>query len=228
MSRMGVGARPRILVVTGVGTGIGKTHAAEVLLRAWAATGLRVAGYKPIESGVVAGVTTDQDRLDAAATFHVKHPRLELAEPISPHLAARREGRSVDTDAIRAHVNRLATECDGVVVELAGGTFSPIDEHRTNADLVALWPEAACVLVGSDRLGVLHEVIATTRALAPRRVDLVLLSAPEHADASTGTNATELATWLGVPTVAIPRGPATDPRSVEEGKAALGRIGLRG
>jgi dethiobiotin synthetase len=214
-----------IVLVTGVGTGVGKTHAAEALVRVWARA-RRIAAYKPIESGVVPGVTTDQDRLDTAATFHVKHPRLELAEPISPHLAARREGRSPDLAAFRAHVTQLADASEGVVVELAGGAFSPIDDQRTNADLLDLWPTARVVLVGLDRLGILHEVLATTKALAPRTVHLVLLNAPAEVDASTGTNADELRRLTALPVAVLPRAAVTNPDLEHAAERAVGLLGL--
>lgn len=197
-----------LLVVTGVGTGVGKTHLSEGLLRAAGAT-RRVVGYKPIESGVEPGQGTDQDRLDGASTFHVKHPRVELVAPISPHLALRREGRSLDLAPILAHVARLRADADLVVVELAGGAFTPLDDTRTNADLLAAFPDGRRVLVALDRLGVLHEVIATIRALAheptPLPIDAIALHAAVDSDASTGTNADELQRLLRIPVTPFPR-----------------------
>ena len=202
-----------LILVTGVGTGVGKTHLAEALVRA-ASASQRVVGYKPIESGVEPGQGTDQDRLDGASTFHVKHPRVELAAPISPHLALRREGRTLDLAPIQAHVARLREDADLVVVELAGGAFTPLDDTRTNADLLAAFPDARRVLVALDRLGVLHEVIATQRALAheptPITIDAIALNAPHDRDASTGTNAEELTGLLRIPVTSFPRVTTTD------------------
>lgn len=213
-----------ILLVTGIGTEVGKTHLAEALLRAWSTESPRVIGFKPIESGVTEGVVTDQDRLDRASTFHVKHPRLELRDPISPHLAARREGRSLMLDAWRAHVEDLAANAN-VIVELAGGSFTPIDDARTNADLMQLWPGARRLLVGVDRLGILHDVLAATRALEaeapPLRPHAVALHAPAVADASTGTNAAELERMLRLPVRVVPRGNSADPATIEAAMQCL-------
>ena len=60
----------RIVVVTGVGTGIGKTHVGEALLRALPRD-LRSLGYKPIESGADDGEGEDGRRLREASMFHV-------------------------------------------------------------------------------------------------------------------------------------------------------------
>ncbi len=198
-----------LVVVTGVGTGIGKTHLAVSLLHAWAADGRRVAGYKPIESGVDGVSATDQDALDGAATFHVKHPRLELTLPVSPHLALRREGRHLHLERWVDHIAELRARCDGVVLELAGGAFSPLDDTRTNADLIAKFPDARVILVAVDRLGVLHDVIATVRALShhtpPIQIHQVALHAPGSPDASTTTNAEELTRLTKIHVTTIPR-----------------------
>jgi dethiobiotin synthetase len=182
-----------LVVVTGVGTGVGKTHVAEAILRSWG-RGAKVAGWKPVETGVPEAVGPEDDggRLEAASTFHVKHSELgvRLRTPVSPHLAAEREGRVLDPNVWMLTIARLRDACEGLVVELAGGLFSPITPLVTNADLLARLEPTKTLLVAVDRLGVLHEVIATSRAFG-RPLD-VLLIAPTTADASTGTNATEL------------------------------------
>ncbi len=201
-----------LLVVTGTGTEIGKTHLASALVGTWVrrlrSAGHpypRVAGIKPIESGVTVGDATGSDgrRLEALATFHVKHPPPYLfARPVSPHLAARDEGRSIDVPTVIAWVDAVREEADAVVLELAGGLFSPLGGGRTNVDLARAVSPTACVLVAPDRLGVLHDVGATSRAAeaAGLRVHGVLLSSPAEADASTGTNTRELADLLpGIP-----------------------------
>ena len=63
------------------------------------------------------------------------------------------------------------------------------------------------MLVAPDRLGVLHDVGATHRAAASAGVvvDAVVLMAPAKADASTGSNAAELALLTAQPILALPR-----------------------
>lgn len=181
-----------LVVVTGVGTGVGKTHVAEALLLAWGKVG-RVAGFKPVETGVdPLAATDDGSRLERASTFHVKHSEraVRLHAPVSAHLAAEREGRVLDPGEWVRVIDELRDACDGVVVELAGGLFSPLGPALTNADVVARLQPDKTLLVASDRLGVLHDVIAASRA-CPLAFD-VLLTAPETLDASTGTNAVEL------------------------------------
>ena len=237
-----------MVVVTGTGTEIGKTHVSEALLRAAGATGRRVAGLKPVETGVVPGVLTDAARLEAVSTFHVK-PHLPVAavpdpspdrapytfpQPISPHLAAREAGApAIRVDAIREYVDEAAAHGDFVLVELAGGLFSPISDTAFNADVAARLAPDVTLLVAPDRLGVLHDVFAALRAAStvPLRLDAILLSAPTTADASTGRNGPELRRLAPeTPVFELPR---TDPVTLAAGPAihavlrALGpRLGL--
>ena len=206
-----------LLAVTGTGTGIGKTHVSAAILRQWSralqAAGLagpRVAGIKPVESGVVPGAATDAQTLERASTFHVKRfpPPYMLARAVSPHLAAADEGRVLELEVIRAYVQTVRGEADAVAVELPGGLFSPLAPELDNAGVLRALAPTAALLVAPDRLGVLHDVGATTRAAAACgvRLDGIILVAPEHADASTGTNAVELRLVSSVPVVAsLPR-----------------------
>ena len=177
-----------LIVVTGTGTGIGKTHLACALLRAWGRRS-KVCGVKPVESGVAGILGDDAIRLAAASTFHVTHPPpYTFPDPISPHLAARRVGAEVRPDVIARYVAEVREAAEGTLVELAGGLFSPVTDRALNADIARMLQPTATLLVAPDRLGVLHDLGATTRAAEREGVRLagVALVAPELPDASTG------------------------------------------
>ena len=185
--------RKRIVLV-GTGTGIGKTHLGVALVQALAAAGVEVAGLKPVESGVGTG-PTDADLLTGASSFRAKQPPpYRLSAPLSPHLAAPREGVTLQLPPILDWV--ASVEAAVLVVETAGALLSPLAPGLTNLDLTAALEPDAIVLVAPDRLGVLHDVTAALfamRTLKPRLPDpVVALMAPAEADASTGTNAGEL------------------------------------
>ena len=194
--------------MTGTGTEIGKTFVATALVRAWAASNRKIAGVKPVESGVV-GEPADVSALAKASTFPSPPPPYLFAAAVSPHLAARAEGRTISIDVIASWVEGIRATADGTVVELPGGLFSPLTDTETNADALLLLNPTLSVLVTCDRLGVLHDVQATVRAAAPMgiRFDAIVLSAPPTPDASTGTNAAELRRILprGATICALPR-----------------------
>ena len=211
-----------LVAVTGTGTEIGKTHAAQALLATWAAAwpGARLVGLKPVETGG----TSDGDALGRMSTFHVKRFQAPymLKRPVSPHLAARDEGLTIEVAPIVAQVEAARRATDGVLVELAGGLFSPLAPGVLNLDVLCALQPSATVLVAPDRLGVLHDVIGTLRAAsASVRIDWVLLSSPREEDTSTGTNADELGAFVDVPVAGtLPRATVETLRNHE----ALARI----
>jgi dethiobiotin synthetase len=203
-------ARPVFLI--GTGTSVGKTYVAERTLRALGATGRKVVGYKPVESGVLGdSLQTDIRLLATASTFHVKPDLLTytFAAPISPHLAARREGRTVDPGRLRSEVLRASQAAEALLVELPGGAFSPLTDELTGADFVRGIPSARTILVAPDRLGVLHDITATILACGAIGLPLegIVLNAPAAPDESTGSNADCVRALTGIPLLCeVPRG----------------------
>jgi dethiobiotin synthetase len=192
------------IVVLGTGTGVGKTWLSAVLLRALRERGRRVLGLKPVESGVTPGVATDADLLAAAGSFAPAPPPFALPDPISPHLAARRTGREIRLGEILTYVqsnesSAAATPLAVSLVETAGGLLTPLAPSLTNFDLARALEPARWLLVAPDSLGVLHDVSAALAVCDARGrpPDAIALCGARPADASTGTNASEIAT-LGI------------------------------
>ncbi len=190
----------RVVVVSGTGTGIGKTHFCEALLLSLGRDGVPSSGVKPVETGFDDSMASDAARLERSSSFHVKHPGERFADPVSPHIAAREAKTPLSLPALAHDVADAAQAVEVLVVELAGGLFSPLSESTTNADLAALIQPDLHVLVAADRLGVLHDLIATTRAAAGRvTIDGIVLTATERPDTSYGRNAPEIPRLLSVP-----------------------------
>lgn len=195
------------IVVAGTGTEIGKTHLGVGIVRALSSRGEGIIGLKPIESGVDPSGAQGSDGAALAehGTFHVKHPPPYLfPEPVSPHLGARSAGKVIDPGAVSAWVRRVESDflksckgftCPYVLIETAGGLFSPLGPGLDNLDLCqALLPDLI-VLVAPDRLGVLHDVTACLLAARSRGKPFspfVVLQPPVQPDASTGYNLGEL------------------------------------
>jgi len=181
------------IVVIGTGTEVGKTHVTECLLVHARALGVRAAAYKPIATGVVDRCEDAERHAAASATSYVQ-PSFAYRRPVSPHLAAREEGRPIDLDVIRRQASELEADVDVLIIEGAGGLFTPLADTFTNVELVRAVLPGVVILVGPDRLGVLHDVGATRAAAAAREVPIraVVLSSPAQPDDSTSSNAIEL------------------------------------
>jgi dethiobiotin synthetase len=203
---------------------------AERLLRALVREGARAYGYKPIESGAedADAPSTDAARLGRASSFHVKPTptRVVFAKPVSAHLAAREANVRIDLDHLRDEIRRIVPLLDVLLVELPGGAFSPLSETVCAADFARTIPGARVLLVAPDRLGVLHDVVSTTRACAALGLPLygVVLSAPEQPDLSTGSNARELGLLTRVRVLAeVPRSDAGAPLELADPILPLAR-----
>lgn len=199
----------RLVVVAGTGTEIGKTHFAEALLRSLAIRQKRVVGLKPIESGLLQPTASDTARLERSSTFHVEPFGYSFAEPLSPHLAARRAGAAIDLEPLVAAIDAIRTEVDMVIVELAGGLFTPLSDTVVNADFARDLDPDLTLLVAPDRLGVLSDVLGALRAAetVPLPIGGIVLVTQERRDLSSGHNGPELRRLVSIPlAVTLPRG----------------------
>lgn len=181
-------------MVLGTGTGIGKTFVTSALASALAVmTGARIAAIKPILTGEEEAGGDDASILSAASNVPVPRPRYWFREPVSPHLAARHAGEVIDLAEVGRWVESV--DADWLLVETAGGVFSPVAPGVTNLDLAAHLRPDLTLLIARDGLGVLHDVSACLLALRSADVGLplpwVVLNAVQQ-DPSTGTNAAEL------------------------------------
>ena len=166
------------LFVAGTDTGIGKTFVSAALLHGFARAGWRAAAMKPIASGAIErdGVlhNEDADQLDAAANValpnDIRTPFM-MREPIAPHIAAAREGITLDIGRIVDAHRHAMTKADIVVVEGVGGFRVPLDDTHDTADL-ALALNLPVVLVVGMRLGCISHALLTVEAIASRGLKL--------------------------------------------------------
>jgi dethiobiotin synthetase len=164
-------ALARGVFIAGTDTEVGKTRIAVALVRALADAGLKVAAMKPVAAGAIE--TPDglrnADALDliAAANVQATYGTVNpfcLAEPTSPHIAARSAGIRIDRAVIEREYSKLAADADLVVVEGAGGWLAPISDTETMQD-VARALNLPIILVVGLRLGCLNHALLTAQAV---------------------------------------------------------------
>lgn len=160
--------------VTGTDTGAGKTLVASALLRAFAGSGLRAAGMKPVASGCNAAAQdrANEDVAALNAASNVRAP-LDLVNPycfepaIAPHIAARTTGVIISLEHIRENYVALTKLADRVVVEGAGGLLVPLHDTEDFADLARVLGIPVLLVVGL-RLGCLNHALLTAEAIVSR------------------------------------------------------------
>jgi dethiobiotin synthetase len=160
--------------ITGTDTGVGKTLVSCALLHAFAARGLRVAGFKPVAAGCDDNDHNDDAvRLRAASTMQVTYGQINpycFPRPIAPHLAARHAGARIDIPRIEASYHELAGQSDEVIVEGAGGFCVPLNEKLDTADMVKQLDLPVILVVGM-RLGCINHALLTLRVIADYQLE---------------------------------------------------------
>ncbi|WP_413739226.1 dethiobiotin synthase [Sodalis sp. RH21] len=162
--------------ITGTDTDIGKTLATCALLQAANRAGLSAVGYKPVAAGCE--LTDEGPRNDDAlalranssvrVTYRQVNP-LAFCEPTSPHLASRDEGRPIDPQVLSRGLRELETLAQWVLVEGAGGWFTPLGDSLTFDRWVAA-ERLPVILVVGMKLGCINHALLT--ALAIRQAGL--------------------------------------------------------
>lgn len=166
--------------VTGTDTGVGKSLVACALMLHLRARYTRIAGMKPVAAGSERGPDgewTNEDvlALQAAATVDLARSLVNpylLHAPVSPHIAALRDGVGIQLDTIADACAKLRAETDALVVEGAGGFRVPLSATQDGADL-ALALGLPVILVVGLRLGCLNHAVLTAEAIAARGLRLV-------------------------------------------------------
>lgn len=205
--------------------------------------GQRVGVYKPVASGCELRADGQRYSVDATTLWQAagRPKNIDAVCPqrfiaaVSPPRSAAKEGAQVDTRRLR---DGLAVWCDGefdvVMIEGAGGLFSPISDDWLNVDLaieMKRWSDQdghsfELLLVAPDRLGVLHHVISTSRAAEAAGMPitgLILNRMDDSGDDSTQTNADDLRQWCGIPMIASVQhagGPLVVISGVNDGNAS--------
>lgn len=189
---MATASFPPRVVVSGTGTGVGKTYVSCALTRALRRHYPRSLALKPVESGY------RPEGSDAAALSldgPLIEPRYALLAALSPHRAAALAGSAIVLSDIVSwiasceHNNRSEL----TLVETAGGLFTPLSWSETNLDLVRALEPCIWLLVAANRLGVLHDTQAAVRAARAehRSPDAIILNTAV-ADDSSPSNLTDL------------------------------------
>ncbi len=190
------------LLVTGTGTGVGKTIVTAAIAALALDAGRTCTVVKPAQTGVAGdedGDLADVVRLagDAVDTIEVaRYP-----DPLSPEAAARRSGRApVRRDVVADVVRRASADSDVVLVEGAGGLLVRYDDRGLTVADIARDTGLSVLLVVAAGLGTLNATALTIEAVRARGLDLagVVIGAwPAEPDLAARCNVEDLETLAG-------------------------------
>lgn len=193
-----------VVVVTGTGTGVGKTVVTAALAAVAAQAGQDVAVVKPVQTGVTGDEPGDVHEVGLLSGVTAIHELARLAPPLAPETAARLTGATLPS--VRSHaavVAGLAERHDLVLVEGAGGLLVRLDgDGGTLADLALGCPVSGVVVVVRAGLGTLNETELTVEALRARGLPvlgLVIGCWPAEPGLAERCNVEDLPRVTGVP-----------------------------
>ena len=194
------------IFITGTDTGVGKTHIATQLARALTQKGLRVIPRKPVESGCTRQnnefIPADALALKTAANYSGSLQQIcpyPFEPAVSPALAAKQVNKNLRIHDLKIACLAGVTENDFLLVEGAGGFYSPLCSDGLNADLAAAL-QLPVILVAEDRVGCINHCLLILEAAQHRDIFIaaIVLNRISEAPASMH-NAAELALHTSCP-----------------------------
>ena len=173
--------------VTSTGTDVGKTFVTAGLIRRLREAGAAVDALKPVVSGYDSSVveTSDPAVLLGALGRPVTADEVErmapwrFRAPLSPDLAAAREGRVIDFERL---IDFSRAAIDGtrgtLFIEGVGGIMVPIDGERTVLDWMAAL-NVPLVLVVGGYLGTISHTLTALDVLRQRNLTIATVVVSE-------------------------------------------------
>ena len=205
----------RRLFITATGTDIGKTAITALLARQLAVSGRRPDVLKPVLSGFDPDSPEGSDAaVLLAATGEVatsaafdRISRWRFAAPLSPDMAAAREGREIDFEELVDHCRKRAENATGpLLVEGVGGAMVPLDARHTVLDWMAAL-KFPVLLVSGTYLGAISHCLTTLATIEARGlyVTAILLSTSAVSPVDPAETAQTLSRFTSVPIHIVPR-----------------------
>lgn len=181
--------------ITATGTDLGKTWLTAGLIAACRDLGRSARGLKPVMSGYDPAhpETSDAAKIGAGRTAWC------YQLPLSPDLAAAKEGKAIDFDALVAWCrNEIAANEGVLMIEGVGGVMVPLTPRHTVRDWIAALGIPTLLVCGTY-LGALSHTLTALAALREVGVMPALLVVNESAASSVSIEDTlaSLAPHLG-------------------------------
>jgi dethiobiotin synthetase len=219
--------------VSATGTDVGKTFVASGLIRHFREQARAVDAIKPVVSGFDPAAIPESDpgALLAALGRPLTIEEAErispwrFAAPLSPDMAARREGRAIDFDAVTAFCRSAMAKRRGLLlIEGIGGVMVPLDASRTVLDLMTQL-RLPILLVAGSYVGTISHTLTALQVLVRRNLDVaaVVISESQGSAATLDDTVAAVARFSGaIDVIGIPR--LADAAQTHPAFAAIARL----
>ena len=167
---------PKGLYILGTGTDVGKTYITALWLKKLREAGHDVAYYKAAVSGAPSISESDAGYVKQVARLSQEDESLlsyVFDEAVSPHLAARHEGKVIDRTIVNQNFCNVARSHTYTTVEGSGGIICPL--HVTDTELYMLEDvvKDLClptIVVAKAALGTINNTVLTIHYLQSKDI----------------------------------------------------------
>ena len=168
--------KPKGLYILGTGTDVGKTYITALWLKALREAGHDVAYYKAAVSGAPSITESDAGYVKQVAGLSQADDTLlsyVFDEAVSPHLAARHEGKVIDRTVVNKNFCHVARAHTYTTVEGSGGIICPL--HVTDTELYMLEDvvkdlNLPTIVVATAALGTINSTVLTIHYLQSKGI----------------------------------------------------------
>ena len=202
------------IFITATGTDVGKTYVAASLIGHFRQMGRVVEAIKPVVSGYdpAQSANSDPGMLLRALGLPVSAETIEriapwrFRAPLSPDLAAQREGRSIDVeDVVTFCQSAVEQRQDLLLIEGVGGIMVPLDGERTILD-VMMALKLPLILVTGSYLGTISHTLTALDSLYRRDMNVLAVIVSETVNSTVPLDDTVAAiARFADPVIALPR-----------------------
>ncbi len=167
---------PKGLYILGTGTDVGKTYITALWLKALREAGHDVAYYKAAVSGAPSITESDAGYVKQVAGLSQADDTLlsyVFDEAVSPHLAARHEGKVIDRTVVNKNFCHVARAHAYTTVEGSGGIICPL--YITDTELYMLEDvvkdlNLPTIVVATAALGTINSTVLTIHYLQSKDI----------------------------------------------------------
>jgi len=163
----------RKIFITGIGTDVGKTVVASVLVEA-----LKADYWKPVQTGSFFTTDTAKVQKWVRNTESKFHPEgYLLKQYMSPHAAAELEG--IDIGLVGLHIPESTNST--LIMEGAGGLMVPLNRKEFMVDVITKF-DAEVILVIQNYLGSINHSLLSIDVLKARKLNIlgIIFNGPPH------------------------------------------------
>ena len=164
------------LFITGTDTDVGKTYVTALLVKTLRKAGFDVGYYKAAISGAPTVAESDAGFVNRFAGINEPEDMILsylYQNAVSPHLAARIEGNSVEKEVILKAWERVTKAYPYVTMEGSGGIMCPI-RHDEKAvyylEDIIQWLHLPVLVVANAGLGTINHVVTTCEYIKNRHI----------------------------------------------------------